>query len=269
MESMTPPPGITARLPHRAGPFQVREIAYAPGFRQPRHWHEGSSVTLILSGGIREAAGSREEIGSALSVVVKPAGVEHADEVGPRGARTLQLAFDPFGLGGLMDGASDVTRWRWLHGRPAAAAMLAVLRLVRRSESGNASTLEDGILDALAVLPDDPPLPGEPPLWLRRARERLDDDLHRTPSVRDLAQGVGAHPVSLSRAFRRHYGCTITEYRRRERLRRAAAAIEGTAEGLSRIAHQVGYADHAHLCREFRESAGVTPSHFRGIARDR
>jgi AraC family transcriptional regulator len=257
-------PGITIRQAISCGPFRAREIAYAPGLRQRQHSHPLTGVTLVLAGAIRESASSREEVGSALSVVVKPAGLEHADDVGPHGARTLQLAFDPSSLGDLAEQAGDLDRWRWLHGRPVAAALLTLLRLLRGSSSCLA---EDAIVDALAAVPDDPPLTGEPPAWLRIAREALDDDLHRSPPVRDLARAAGTHPVSLSRAFRRHFGCTITEYRRRERLRRAASAIAGTRESLSRVAHSAGYADHPHLCREFRVAMGLSPSDFRDLSR--
>lgn len=260
---MTPPHEISPGPAFSQGPFRVREIGYAPGYRQPPHSHSVASVTLVLSGAIRESSSCREEVGSALSVVVKPAGVVHSDEVGPGGARTLQIAFDESCIGQLVDGAGELAEWRWHHGRRVAAAMLALLRMVRAS---SADALEDSIVDALAALPDDPPLPGEPPLWVRRAREALDDDLHRNPPVRELARVVGAHPVSLSRAFRRHYGCTLTEYRRRERIRRAAASIAGTGASLTRIAHDAGYADHPHLCRDFRDVAGLSPSRFRTLA---
>ncbi|NIQ56071.1 MAG: helix-turn-helix domain-containing protein, partial [Gammaproteobacteria bacterium] len=75
--------------------------------------------------------------------------------------------------------------------------------------------------------------------------------------MRELARRVGAHPVSVSRAYRREYGVTITEYRRRVRVRQAAARIGDSGLSLSRIAHRTGHADHPHLCREFRRLTGL------------
>ncbi|HUF69881.1 MAG TPA: helix-turn-helix domain-containing protein [Longimicrobiales bacterium] len=223
-------------------------------------------VTLIVAGSILESAQSRQEFGAALSVVVKPAGVEHADEVGPRGASTLQITFDAGAARELLDGGRGLERWRWLHADRVVASMLSVLRLARRREIPSEADMEDRALDAIAALAtDEPPLRGVP-AWLRRVREALDDGAGRT-SVRDLAREAGVHEVSLSRAFRRCFGCTTTEYRRRVRLRRAAAEIETGCGQLSRIAHAAGFADHAHMCRDFGGTTGVTPSVYRDLAR--
>lgn len=249
----------------RAGPFLVRRIDYPPGLRQPRHSHEAASVTVVLSGDIRETARSGEATGSALSVVVKPPGVEHADEVGPQGARTLQVAFAPEVAEEAADGAG-LGRWRWLHVGPASPPLLGLARMIRSGHAA-ASELEDRVLDALAALGDDEPADCGAPGWLARIKEALDDEPDSGVGVRELARRVGAHPVSVSRAFRRAYGVTITEYRRRGRVRRAAARISDSAVSFSRIAHGTGHADHPHLCREFRRLTGFTPSEFRRLAR--
>jgi len=246
-----------------AGPFTVAEIGYEPGYRQAPHQHEAASVTIVLRGMIRETAVSVEETGSALSVAVKPPGVRHADQVGPDGAHTLQVVFEPSRVEA-GDGAALPRDWRWLHAHPAAAAMLAVLR---RARTRDPCALEDEIFDALSALPDQAPTGREPPGWVRRAREALDDQLPAGPSVAELARALGAHPFSLSRAFRRHYGITISAYRRRQRLRRAADAVAGSDRGLSLIAHDAGYADHPQLSRDFRRTAGVSPSRYRGLVR--
>ncbi len=143
--------------------------------------------------------------------------------------------------------------------------MLGLLRVVR--SEGERAGLADCVIEVLSALPEDARLPGLPPTWLRRVREAFDDAPLASSTVADLARAAHVHPVSLSRAFRRHYGCSITDYRRRLRLRRAAAAIEASPSTLSRIAHEAGYADHPHLCRDFRDAAGVSPSLFRVLSR--
>jgi AraC family transcriptional regulator len=256
-------PELHIGAPHQAGPFSIRRIDYPPGLRQPRHSHEAGSLTVLLAGEIRETTRAGEAIGSALSVVVKPAGVEHADEVGPRGARTVQVAIVPEVAQELASEA--LGRWRWLHGGPASAPLLSLARALWVGQLR--VELEDRVLDAVATLGDTDPAGYTAPGWLARVKEVLDDELEAELGVRELARRVGAHPVSVSRAFRRHYGVTITEYRRRERVRRAAARIAASSLSLSHIAHRTGHADHPHLCREFRRLTGLTPSQFRRLAR--
>lgn len=247
--------------------FVLREVTYGPSIRQEPHAHSNASLTLLLAGSIRETAGSREEFGSALSVVVKPAGLVHADEVGTHGARTLQIVFDETAVSCLTEGGSGLGYWRWLHVATAAQGMLNLLRLLRCSSTAPEALLHEGVLETIAMLGPESRSGGEPPRWLRIVREALDDQPHLSPRVDELAVLVGTHPVSLSRAFRRHYGCTITAYRQRERLRRAAAAINGDSHDISRIAHESGFSDHPHLCREFRGATGMTPTEFRALAR--
>lgn len=249
----------------REGPFRVRQVAYPPGHRQPPHAHPFASVTLVLSGSLRERASRREEVATPLSVVAKPPGVEHADEFGPDGARTLQISFEPAAVASREGKGCFPLAWRWLHGAAVARPLLEVWRALRSGESCSSEMIGERARSALGGVAEDGPAAADPPGWLREARRAVDDSLPRSVPVRRLAEDAGVHPVSLSRAFRRHYGCTITRYRKRERLRRAAACLRATNRDVSRIAFACGFADHSHLCRDFRGATGLTPTEFRRL----
>lgn len=248
----------------RAGDFGVRRIDYPPGLRQPHHTHEHGSITILLAGEIRESTETGEETGTAMSVVVKASGVRHADEVGPRGARTVQVAFDPRHLTSLGDSGSDLDQWQWIHGGPQAAPLLDIARAVLAGPLPPPG-LEDLALEAAAAITAPAARCPAPPGWLARVKAALSESAPTSPSVAELAGLAGVHPVSVSRAFRREYGMTITEYRRRQRWRRAADMITGTGHSLSRIAYAAGYADHAHMCREFRHRSRFSPSELRQL----
>ncbi len=258
MRSASPPVRVGRQA---TGPgFCVSEVVYAPGWRQPRHAHESAGVTLVVAGAFRETACGREESATALSVVVKPAGVVHADEIGAEGARTILVEIeDPALL------PERLGPWRWLHAGPGVRPLLALAAALR----AEARPIEDTVLDLLGEVSDTGrPVPRDPPAWVRRAREALDDADPSAARVRVLAEVLDVHPVSLARAFRRHFGLPVTAYRRRVRLRRAAAQLAGTRQ-LTRIAHAAGFADQAHMCREVRAATGCTPTELRAIARPR
>lgn len=251
-----------------AGPFRVRRLDYPAGLTQRRHAHERASVTVILSGAIAECVGSREERGRALSVVLKPPGVEHSDVV-HAATRTVQVTFDAGTMSGL-PAMDRLARWRWIHGGGAAYALLALAHVALRSERHDVGTgveeLEDRVWSVLALLtPDEEARRGSPPAWIRRVKDALDDAFPSPVPVRVLAREVGAHPVSVSRAFHRHFGCTIGTYRKRARVRQAAMLMGEPRYTLSRVAHAVGYADHPHMCRNFREVTSLTPGQYRAL----
>lgn len=84
----------------------------------------------------------------------------------------------------------------------------------------------------------------------------------RTP-ISNLAAELGwSHRYLISR-FREQIGLTPKAVARVMRFDRATTALRGPDNTLAEIAFECGYADQAHLNREFRELAGVSPGRFR------
>jgi AraC family transcriptional regulator len=116
-----------------------------------------------------------------------------------------------------------------------------------------------------AEIAPDPPIPD----WLERVRERIRDERGNGTRVATLAHDVGVHPVYLTRRFRRAYGCSVVAYVQAERVRHAADQLVRTADAISHVAYDAGFADQSHLTRAFSRAAGVPPAVFRDIATGR
>ncbi|HLT47909.1 MAG TPA: AraC family transcriptional regulator [Rubricoccaceae bacterium] len=256
---------MPARLLHAGIDYVAGVYDYAPGRTMRPHAHAGTSLSVVLAGRVWERVGRADETGGPLSVVVKPAGAVHENRFGPEGARMLAFEFAP----GFFDGMEDApTRWRWRHGDAAARR---ALRLCRAAASDPGSSPGQALDDALALLlapsEDAPPAAGAPPRWLRDVRDRLHDEAVRPPPAAALADEAGVHRVTLARAFRRHFGCSVTAYLRRLRVRAAAAALAATDAPLAAVALDAGFADQPHLTRAFRAAMGTTPGAFRAALR--
>jgi AraC-like DNA-binding protein len=79
-----------------------------------------------------------------------------------------------------------------------------------------------------------------------------------------LADALHLSTRTLQRAFKKRVGFPPRTYTRIARLQEALSALrEEPLHSLSEVAHRIGYADHAHMTREFRELTGRTPSDFR------
>ncbi|MEO8897484.1 MAG: AraC family transcriptional regulator [Candidatus Dormibacter sp.] len=85
------------------------------------------------------------------------------------------------------------------------------------------------------------------------------------PSLQSLATATSTSPHYLTRVFKESTGMTLTRYRNRVRVR---LALEWLAEGeddLTRIAHDLGFADHAHFSRTVLAELGLQPRIARGL----
>jgi AraC-like DNA-binding protein len=79
-----------------------------------------------------------------------------------------------------------------------------------------------------------------------------------------LGREVNVSPFHLARAFRRHTGYSLHEYRTQLRLRAALERLAHGDEDLAVIARDVGFSSHSHLTATFRRAFGVPPSAVRG-----
>jgi AraC-like DNA-binding protein len=81
----------------------------------------------------------------------------------------------------------------------------------------------------------------------------------------DLSERAGIGPRTLQRMFLQYAGVSPTWVIRRYRLLEAAESVrEGKRVSWAEIAAGLGYADQAHLTRDFRAAIGQTPSAYAG-----
>jgi len=118
-------------------------------------------------------------------------------------------------------------------------------------------------VDGLAALADflrawrRPDPDGEVSFAVEVAARLREVDLYRVESLADRA---GLSVRALQRLFRKHVGATPKQLLRRVRLQEAALRIErGHEPGLAALAADLGYADQAHLTRDFKAVVGQTP----------
>lgn len=242
--------------------FTVNEHNYAARLHQTMHAHAETTVSMIIRGSIRERAGAHMEIGGPFSIVVKPGGTEHADEFGEVATRMIQIAIDADTASELTANEPSIGVWRWHHGSPVVRAFLDLAEMCRSSTGTYSDVMVvNATVDVLGSLRASRPARGAAPKWLVKARQEIDDSA--LPRVSEIAARSSVHPVYFARSFRSYFGCSVTEYLRWRRIQRAASAISATTHTLSSIAAEVGYSDHAHMCREFRRSIGVSPSELR------
>lgn len=106
-------------------------------------------------------------------------------------------------------------------------------------------------------------LPFRRDLRLERAIQSLGQPGHddRSPDVATVARDVGLSERQLERLFLERVGISPKRYARLRRFEHARRLI-GAGRALDEVAFASGYADQAHLTRDFRSFSGTTPRRF-------
>lgn len=113
--------------------------------------------------------------------------------------------------------------------------------------------------------------------WLVERVGPLDESAHQANALVDVLGGAGAAltPVeaatrlavsvrTLQRMAHRYVGVSPAAMIRRRRLQEAAQLVRADPRAdLAAIAAELGYADHAHLTRDFRSVLGLAPRSYR------
>ncbi|MFT4258861.1 helix-turn-helix domain-containing protein [Microbacterium sp.] len=162
--------------------------------------------------------------------------------------------------------------------RPAAVAALtpAPAALVDREIVLDEPRLRDEVADAMAA-GDRVRAAARFADWLIDRVGRVDEAARQANALVDVLLGAGAASTpdeaatrlavstrTLQRMAHRYVGVSPAAMIRRRRLQEAAEALREDARiDLAALAADLGYADHAHLTRDFRAVLGFTPSSYR------
>jgi len=86
-------------------------------------------------------------------------------------------------------------------------------------------------------------------------------------AVRDAARAAAVSPRHLQRLFVDQIGVGPADYARLARFVDALHLTAASTHTLTAVAHATRYHDQAHLCRDFRTFAAMTPGEYRAQAR--
>ncbi|WP_130838152.1 helix-turn-helix transcriptional regulator [Lachnoclostridium sp. Marseille-P6806] len=96
----------------------------------------------------------------------------------------------------------------------------------------------------------------------------IERDISSHISVRSMAEAYGLSESSIKSYFSKVYGKSISEYRKEQRLKHAAALLAGSSAPVSDIAAACGYGNQGRFSRLFREYSGMNPLDYRRQAED-
>lgn len=256
---------IIARLKGRSSLRRAREVCgvrlhevdYDAGLHVPCHWHDWTSLHLVIRGCVADRFRRYERRATTGQLLHYPAGEVHQTGFGPLPARKFHIALPP--------GVEPRVPPGWPREPIIAWQQLAHALYGEFTRSDVVTELGlEGVISELIGYDDQRRTARAVPGWLPRARTLLLDSPGKTPSLTEMAHELGLHRSYLARAFHRWQGCTLGQYARRARIRNAAVTLSTSDAPLAQVAGEAEFADQSHFGREFRRQFGRTPGQFRG-----
>jgi AraC family transcriptional regulator len=248
----------------------VTEGTHPGGSTLPWHEHAGATICCVLRGGFVEGYRGHEVECAAGLVKTTPAGERHFNRFDRGDAWGILIEVPSEYAAELRGYTTALDERRQVRDSSTAALGFRIGRELRSRDTAAPLALEGLVLELIAALGRAQPvrIAKPAPAWLGDVREMLHDRLADALQIGELAGAVGVHPVTVARTFRRTFGCTIGEYRRRLRLERAAAQLVNSEIPLAQIALAAGFADQSHFSNLFRRRLGISPSNYRRVFRD-
>jgi AraC family transcriptional regulator len=239
----------------------VTESRFAPGLAIGEHTHRTGYLSFTLAGSVVDTIAVHETSAAPGYSCYVPPGTPHANVFGASGARCLLVEIGAPAIGFLTEAGSDMaTPWSGFGGIRTWRG-LALYTALRR-DTATSLDFEEFIHRSFEARPA-MVRRTKPPAWLARARERIDAELVRPPSLAVLARDADVHPMHLIRVFRTHGGCSPGEYVQTRRIAHACRLLLDTDVPLTRLALHLGYHDQSHFTRAFKARIGTAPGAYR------
>lgn len=99
--------------------------------------------------------------------------------------------------------------------------------------------------------------------WLEELKNLLVNRCEENWELSELARVFDRHPVYLAQQFKKSYGVTIGHFQRTTKIQRAKKFLLEDSCPIVEIAMRLGFADHSHFSKIFKQVVGCTPSQFR------
>ena len=145
--------------------------------------------------------------------------------------------------------------------KPPGAMAGELLTLYRNSHAF------DILCQACSVLVEEDGVAHQPTALSRRQSEKVRDyilaHVCEDLTLDRIAREVGISTSSIQRHFKEHFGTTISDFIRQERLETARAALERDGIPISQAAYLAGYRNPSSFTTAFKKAYGVSPKHRR------
>jgi AraC family transcriptional regulator len=227
------------------------------------HYHENAYITFILEGKVFEGT-KKEKLECAAGTMLFHNRQEPHYNIKPDNyTRGFHIEFGNGWLEKNLPGYScPEGNFRIEH--PGVRLLIhSVFRESLTADPASGLAIESLLAEAL-YQPDSDRI-DKRPSWTKKAEELLRERFAEKLSLHELASILDIHPVHLSRDFKKHFNCRLSDYIRMARIERSMVMLRDKDLSLTQIAFSCGFSDQSHFIRWFRSVNGVSPLAYRRL----
>ena len=222
------------------------------------HAHANDHISLLLKGGTVIKSTHAQQVGTSGDVIFFYSDEPHQNSHTPAGSKNLNIEFEDeflrtfnLQIGGLKQSLTRIN------------SKFILLKILKELQSADSYSSEAITLLVLGLFSDHKsPKTNYVPEWIKTAREYLNDNSSRQISLVELSHLTGAHPVTISKYFPKHFSCTLGEYMRRLKAEKALNLLQNHEVSLGNVAYECGFADQSHFTRTFKNLTGILPGEY-------
>jgi AraC family transcriptional regulator len=257
----------TAMLSQLSG-LSFSESRYLAGLRMAAHQHGPAGFSFVLEGGYTETLGARERDCKPFTSIFHPQCESHSVVFHQSDVRIFRVEFGDAWRRRMRDYLPDFDEPAETSGGLPAFLAMRLYDEIGRCDRWSALAIDGLTLEIVAELGrmTDRLKQATEPHWVEEVREILSSRFTEPPSLAELAESVGVHPVHLAREFRKRFGCATGDYIRRLRIERACAALTASDAPITEIALAAGFYDQSHFSNTFKKITGMTPAAWRAAS---
>lgn len=242
-----------------------------PGERVAPHRHDFCELNWVLGGTVvhRPLGGSEEILTRGAARFFRP-GEGHGLHGGPEGGRLTSASLPAALFADLHARYLGSDGWPWPAEGPARHLQLEASRvealqgaLAGVPQQGQERADAEWFAAVLVRTLRRPVVRSAVPRWLEQAVQGIPTAEGLADGLPGLVRRAGRNPATVSRAVRRHYGCTAKALVLRARVEHAGQALRLDGTPILDIALACGFKDLGHFYRAFRAHYGVAPGAWR------
>lgn len=221
------------------------------------HYHENIHLSLILQGGNLESRKKEDLQVSTGQILLYDEGELHCNKYTtfPSKNLNIELSNDFFNQNEIKFDSQKLTNKNTFS---SYLKLVNIYHELNLYDSYTSDSIEIILYDLFSNN-----LNRSKPNWLKNLIEIIEDRWNEFIPLNELAYLLNVHPVTISKYFRKYLNCTLGDYMRIVKLKRAFYFLLNSKELITQIAFTCGFSDQSHMTKVFKSYVGFTPKEIR------